>query len=64
MNRKYKFFRFILGILGISTTPAILILAMTNPMLKEFEMFLGLCSIWVLLLSLFMAESFFMGSNG
>jgi hypothetical protein len=53
-----KLFRFILGILGLLTTPTILILAWSNPLLKEYGLFYIMAWIWLLIISLFVTESF------
>jgi hypothetical protein len=56
--KNYRFNRFVIGILGLLTLPAIIILAYSNPLLKDYPLFWICASTHIIILSLFMTENF------
>ena len=50
-------FRAILATIGLLSTPSILIMAWTNPLLENYNLFYAIAFVWIVLLSMFAAES-------
>ncbi len=56
-HKLYRIFKFLLFILGMMILPTVIVLALYNPMLKNYTLFCVFSSVLIVILSIFGAET-------